>query len=150
MQGFDSKKRADSREEFWLVDRLREKIVRSGFGPVDSFLSRVKRGYHDDREQGCVGLLSDSLADLITAHLRHSYVQKNQIRSVPVQLIEGLVTRRGLNCEISIVLEQVGQQGDIRRCIINDKDFGPPCFHVHRASLVYRYDCHLVGWLRVC
>jgi hypothetical protein len=33
VQGFDSKKRADSREEFLLIDRLREKVVRSGFDP---------------------------------------------------------------------------------------------------------------------
>ena len=77
-----------------MIDWLRKKIVRSGFNPVDAFLDRVKRGHHDDREQGCVRLLSDSFADLVTAHLqRYFYIQKNQVRGVPLQLIEGLVDR---------------------------------------------------------
>ena len=83
----DSKKRLHSRKKLGLIDGLREKIIRAGVDPFSSLLGGIKRRHHHHRKGPGFWDLADLTADLVTAHLRHHNIKKNQIGLLSLDLI---------------------------------------------------------------
>ncbi len=88
----DSDQRTDTREQFGLVERLDEEVIRTRLDRLHLRLVAVSCDHHD-RQKARGGLLAQLSTDLIPVDARHDDVKQDEVRLASRNRFESLLAR---------------------------------------------------------
>ena len=134
---------AESGEQLRFVERLGEEVVRARIEPGDDIVDRRAPREQDHGHRDRPRVRPQAAADLETIHPGQTDVQQHDIRR---RLERGLEARRSVvrgDRSIAGTLEQRGQQGTVRRVILDHEDgrrrgFDEGC---RRGGVQHRVEC---------
>ena len=113
---------AESGEELRLVERLGEEVVGAGIEPGDDVVDRRAPGQQDHGQRDRPRVCPQAAADLEAIHPGQADVEQDEVRD---DLERGRQPRRPVvrgDRSIAGTLEQRGQQGAVRRVVLDDED----------------------------
>ena len=122
MKHLDPEERLHPREQLLLADRLGEEIVGTRFDPLHALLRGIERRHHDHGECGGRATAADLAADLVPAHLGHDDVEQDEVGLLRLDLLERLGARGRRDDDIALDGQQIGQQLDVVRGVVDDED----------------------------
>ena len=105
-------------EQFALVDRLGEEVVRPGLERLHLLLVAAGR-HHHDRQVRRVHLVPDPPAHLVPVHPRHQDVEQDEIDVLGIDQLQRLLTRRRGQYVVPARTEDRLQQPDVRRLVVD-------------------------------
>ncbi len=148
LQRFHAQQRAHAGEELGLVDRLRQKIVGAGLDALDPLTLRIERGHEDDRQERRRGIGAQVPANVVAGQAGHHHVQQNEVGRFRGDLGERFLAVHGGRDSVTFHAEQVGEQLDVVRRVVDHQHFGRSGHFRVRASVsrtVSRNSLRLIG-----
>ena len=124
VERLDAQERAHAREQLVLADRLGEEVVGAGVETLGALLSRVERGDEDDRQHRMRRIGADRRAHLVAAHAGHHHVEEDEVGALGARAPPAPRARCGSAGAIALRREQVGEQLDVHRDVVDDEDLG--------------------------
>jgi hypothetical protein len=122
VQALDPEQRPHAGEQLRLVDRLREEIVGAGLDALHALLGGIEGGHHDHRQHRGRLRLAELLAHLVARHPRHHDVEQHEVGTLGFHLLERLLPGRRRHHGIALRPQQVGEQLDVDRRIVDHED----------------------------
>ncbi len=114
--------RADAREQLARLERLGEVVDAAG-GERAHLLERlVERGQEDHRHVAGRFVRLEPLAHGEAVEVRHHHVEQHEVRRVGAGALEALGARAGGDHVETVDREQVDEQLDVRRRVVDDQD----------------------------
>ena len=124
VERLDAQQRAHAREQLGLAHRLAEEVVGAGVEALGALLGRVERGDEDDRQHRVRRVGADRAAHVVAAHAGHHHVEQDEVGPLGGEHGERLGARgRGAGA-VALRREQVGEQLDVQRDVVDDEDLG--------------------------
>src|SRR5260370_34124371 len=124
-----SQRCSNARQQFSDCERFYDVIVRSRIQSDNLVMFRVADRHHDNRP---FKRQSNLAASLKPTHVRHVYIQKNQIGAVPDNHFDGLLAVLRLYDVIAVAGERRAQEATDLRLVVNHPNgylvppFSPP------------------------
>ena len=121
MVALDAQQRADTRQQFVLVEGLLHEVVGARLDRTPPLLPGAGRD-HDHREYGSLLASADPAADRVPVHLRQHDVEQDEVRARRFDECESRDPVGGRDDVIAARLQDCFEQADVLRDVVDHED----------------------------
>ena len=116
-----SSERTRASSSAWLIGLVRKSSAPAS-RPFTRSCAGIERRHQHDRQHGVRRVGADRAAHLVAAHAGHHHVEQDQVGPLRRDALQRLGARGGRDRRVALRAEQVGEQLDVLRRVVDDQD----------------------------